>query len=185
MRKVKKNAGKIICAYRLGDHSDVEERMIREGKIIRHTEERYELFSQEAKDGAGQIAKAGDYFKIDSSGKPYPNEKEWFEANHKKIGDGQYMQIPKELNAWEVTEPMCEEIEYLIAEKKMEIHPETPERYFRAMLWGSKLSAAKDAIVIFHEIRRDENHAIEEIDFSFVARSEFEKTYHDCSCETR
>ena len=51
MRRVIKKAGKVVKAYCLGEQSEVEKKLIREGKIIFHDNGEYELFSQEAVNG--------------------------------------------------------------------------------------------------------------------------------------
>lgn len=60
---------------------------------------------------------------------------------------------------------------------KLLINEEDPDRYFSAQLWGTTLSAAKDAVIVFYSVTRDPDGKILEISFNFVARSEFDKTY--------
>ena len=59
-------------AWELGAGSDMEQELIRSGRIIAHSDGTYELFSQEAKEGRGQMAQAGDFFKADNQDYPYP-----------------------------------------------------------------------------------------------------------------
>lgn len=80
MRKAIKLHGKTVSAWRLGDNSDMEKRLIQEGKI-KLSGGLYEIFSREAMSGSGESANAGDYFKVDSQGYPYPNNKEFFEKS--------------------------------------------------------------------------------------------------------
>ena len=54
-----------VRAWELGAGSDMEKEMIRVGKIIAHPDGVYEVFSQESTEGKGQMAHAGDYFKVD------------------------------------------------------------------------------------------------------------------------
>ena len=54
-----------IQAWELGAGSDMEEEMLRRKKIIKHPDGTFELFSLEAAEGKGQIAKPGDFFKVD------------------------------------------------------------------------------------------------------------------------
>ena len=78
----KTNGGrKIVKAYCLGENSEMERQLIQEGAIRKHADGHYELFSLEAKDGQGQTAQPGDYFKVDTlDGKhyPYPNDRKFF-----------------------------------------------------------------------------------------------------------
>lgn len=176
MRKVKKSNGTIVIAYQLGANSDMEQKMIAEGKIKLKADGKYEIFSQEAVNGSGEIAEAGDYFKVDGSGAPYPNNRKWFEENHQYVAENQYLQNPKILDAWVAGDPIGKEMEYLLQTGKLIIHENDPEKYFEAYLWGATLTAAKDAVVIFYSVERD-GEAITDVSFNFVARREFEQTY--------
>ncbi len=79
---VQKKHGKAVRAYELGAGTEAEQRMIAEGKILVHPDGSYELFSQET-DQHGEHAKAGDFFKIDSSDQPYPNARAYFMSNQR------------------------------------------------------------------------------------------------------
>lgn len=177
MRKVTKNQQTIIRAYRLGDSSAEEESMISAGKIYRLQDGSYELFSRESAHGAGEHVEAGDYFKIDNAGYPYPNSCPFFEMNHMHLSGDEYIQKPKALDAWLAGDAICPEIQFLIKEKGLVLRLEHPEVYFNAPLWGSQLSAARDAVLIFYSITRDEQGDIVDADFNFVAREEFNQTY--------
>lgn len=178
MAKVIKNAGKMVQAYQLGAGSSMEQQLISEGKIHRIDDSTFELFSQEVHTGTGEVAKAGDYFKVDNAGFPYPNEKAWFETNHRQIDGDTYEQLPKPLEAWEATEPMTETVQWLVDNGKLDLDESSTEKFFGATLWGSYLTAAKDAVLVFYGVTRDEDGTITGVDFNFVARSEFEATYH-------
>ncbi len=178
MTIIMKNQGQRTKAYRLGACSAMEQKMIKEGKIRLHGDGRYEIFSQEAVNGSGEFAKQGDYFKIDSSRYPYPNKKEWFEAHHQWIGDDEYVQVPQMLEAWEAGEAMTPTVEYLIRTGQLTLNTDDPDRYFEAELWGSGLTASQDALVVIYEVTKDHNGEICYVNFNFLARSEFEKTYH-------
>lgn len=52
-----------VRAWELGKGSDMEKEMLRCGKIVARPDGTYELFSQEATQGKGQVAKAGDFFR--------------------------------------------------------------------------------------------------------------------------
>ena len=180
MAKVVKNNGKQVQAWELGGNSEMEHKLINEGKIVYTGNGTYELFSQEAKSGSGEIAAIGDFFQVDKAGYPYPNKRDWFLANHRHIDADSYEQLPKPMDAWEVTEPVTPEVQFLIDHKGLKLSPDTPEQYFGAELWGAWLTAAEDAVLVFYSVTRDENGAIIDADFNFVARAEFEAAYHYC-----
>lgn len=176
MRWAKKKTSR-IQAWQLGKDTPMERKMIEEGRIIKRDDGRYELFSQEATGPVGQIASAGDYFKVDPPDCPYPNEKGMFERKHRHLEGDWYEQITEPVQIWTVDDPECEEIEYLLASGQLHIHPDDPEHYFSAKLWGTEETAARDAVVVFYEIERDDEGAIERVDFNFVERGYFEKNY--------
>lgn len=183
MRQAIKSKKKIVKAYQLGTGSHMEKLLLEEGTLVLREDGKYELFSQEAVNGKGEVAVAGDYFKVDDiEGKhfPYPNEKSWFEANHTHLHDDEYEQENKPLFIWQATDPVSEEIRYLLDTRKMTIKEEDYEHYFNAFLWGTDLSAAKDATVIFYNIDRDENGGITDIGFNFIAKAQFESDYELC-----
>lgn len=104
MRYAVKNKKNIVTAYQLGAGSDMERNLIEEGAIRLTEDGRYELFSQEAKDGRGQLADKGDYFKVDvKDGKPYPynNMKAWFEENHDHLEGDEYEQKSWPVMVWD------------------------------------------------------------------------------------
>ena len=174
---IQKQTGKPIRAWQLGCVSDTEQQMIAAGKIIRHDDGRYELFSQESVNGHGQLAQSGDYFKVDGAGFPYPNERSWFEAHHEHVQGDEYLQNSEPLEAWDADEPMCPQINFLLDSGRLIIDPEHPEKYFSAFLWGAPLSAAIDAVVVFYKTDYSADGSICDVDYNFVERSEFEKTY--------
>lgn len=180
MARVIKNNGKMVKAWQLGAGSEMEQKLISEGKIVVKDDGSYELFSQEANSGAGEVAQNGDYFKVDNAGYPYPNAKDWFESNHKHTDGDDYEQLPKAMDAWEATEPMTPEVQFLVDSGKMTLDEESEDAYFGAELWGSWLTAAKNAVLVFYGVTRDESGNITDADFNFVARSEFEQTYSYC-----
>lgn len=174
---VQKKHGKRVGAYQLGEGAEAERRMIAEGKIVVHPDGSYELFSQESAEH-GERAQAGDFFKIDSSDYPYPNEKSWFIENHRPTAESNiYEQIPKPLLAWNVDEPECEEITWLKQQGKLIVNSTDTQHYFAAELWGTIERTPKDSIIVFYGVTRDKSGAITDVDFNFVARAEFEKTY--------
>ena len=180
MAKVVKNNGKQVKAWELGTGTSMEFRLLVEEKIVNTPDGGYELFSQEAKSGSGEKAMPGDFFKVDKAGFPYPNQRDWFLENHRHIDGDDYEQLPKPMDAWEATEDITPEVEFLVNHKGLKLSPDTPEQYFGAELWGAWLTAASDAVLVFYSVTRDENGVITDADFNFVARAEFEATYHYC-----
>ena len=174
---------KIVKAYCLGENTEMERKLLQEGAMRKHGDGHYELFSQEARDGKGQTAQPGDYFKVDViEGKhyPYPNDREFFLKNHRHLAGDEYEQLGRPRGIWQVGDEMCEEIQYLLDNGKLTIHPEMPERYFQAVQ-DTSLSAAKDATIVFYGIEKDADGKILDINFNFVARPEFERDY--CYCK--
>lgn len=178
MAKVIKNRGKEVQAWELGKGTEMEIRLIKQGKIVLKGDS-YELFSQEVHCGKGEKANVGDFFKVDKAGYPYPNNREWFIQNHRHIDGDTYEQIPKELLAWESTEEITPEVQFLIDHKGLKLNYENPAQFFGAELWGTWLTATAFAVLVFYSVSY-ENGQIVDADFNFVARSEFVETYHYC-----
>lgn len=197
MKRVIKKTGKAVWAYKLDERKSflgglfsnimvlfkydrklsVLERLVKEGRIRQYRDGRWEIFSREAVNGKGEIANPGDYIKVDSDGYPYPNSVEYFEKHHRHLGGNEYEQIPDAVDAWDVQEDMCPEIKFLMEQKGLVIHEDSEDKYFEAPLWGSTLSAARDAVIIFYSIQRDKDGKITDVDFNFIARTEFNETY--------
>jgi hypothetical protein len=172
MRKAIKNQGKTVLAYELGAGSAIEQQLISAGKIQVLEDGSYGLFSQEAVNGEGQRASAGDYFKLDSTGAPYPNQRQWFLDHHRHLQGDEYEQCPQPVDIWQTEDGPCPEIQFLLDQGLLRINTQDADRYFNAELWGAPLSAKKDAVVVFYSLDRDGT------DFNFVAWEEFQKTYH-------
>lgn len=180
MFRVIKNKVKNVKAYRLGDENPVIDQMIAEGKIRVLENGQYEIFSQEVlKSGAehGELASAGDYVKLDSTGNPYPNDISFFAANHRHISGDDYEQIPKPILAWSAEEPMCEEIRFLVREKGLVLDPEDPEHYYTAPLCRTIEAADIHAVLIFYSILYGDDGDIKDISYNLVEKKEFEKDY--------
>lgn len=176
MKYARKIQGKTVQAYCLGAGSAMEQELIRSGKIQR-SGDTYMLFSQESVNGQGQQARIGDYFKVDGAGCPYPNQREWFRENHRHIEGDLYEQIPKALEIWMARDGENPVIRWLVEQGRLVIREEDRQRYFNAHLWGADLSAAEDAVVVFYAVQRDDAGEITDVDFNFVERREFERTY--------
>lgn len=186
MRYAVKNKRKIVNAYCLGGKSEMEQRLIGLGRIRLLPDGAYELMSQEAKNGVGQRAEPGDYFKVDEVDGvyyPYPNSREYFLNNHTHLEGDAYEQKAVPLAIWQWGDAPCDAIEYLLKEKKMTLNQEDPERFFNAFLWGADLSAAQDSTVVFYDIFRDDNGAVTDVSFNFVVKEEFDRSYTICTDE--
>lgn len=164
-------------AWELGSGSEMEQSMISQGRICAHPNGVYEIFSLEAQDGKGQIAKAGDYFKVEYRGWPQPCNREWFLQNHKHLEGDWYKQIAKPLKIWRKDDPELEEIRFLREKGILQFHPEDPERYFTAFLWNTEETAAQDAVIVFFDVKRDSDGKIEKINFNFVDAEYFQNNY--------
>ena len=166
-----------VRAWQLGAGTEMEKEMVAQGKIKRRNDGAYEVFSMEATGETGQIAKAGDYFKLDDSGKPYPNDKAFFESNHESLGGEWYLQKARPLRIWRADLPMEEPIRFLLDQKTLVIDPDHPDRYFSAQIWGTLETAAQDAVIILWDVQRDGQGQIRHVEFSFVDRRIFGQTY--------
>lgn len=164
--------------YRLGDgeHPVIKE-LIRKGKIKVVGESEYELFSQEAVNGIGQKVTSEYYCRVDSTGSPYPNSPEFVANNLRHIEGDDYEQIPSPVDVWTIYDGMCPEIEYLVKNKGLVIDESSEDKYFSAPLWGTVLSAKKDAYIVFYQIQKNADNEIVDVDFNFVEKREFEMTY--------
>lgn len=180
MKYAVKSKKKIVTAYPLGQGHPMETALIEEGAIRLLPDGSYELFSQEAVNGHGQLARTGDYFKVDTvDGRhyPYPNDREYFLSNHTHLSGDEYEQRNKHLLIWQADEERSEEVRWLVDTGRLTLNPQEPDRFFNAFLWGADLSAAMDATLIFYSVDRDENGAITDISFNFVAKPEFDASY--------
>ena len=166
-----------VQAWQLGKDTAKEAEMIQAGKIRRRPDGTYELFSQEATGETGQLAQPGDYFKVDSQGFPYPNDQAFFESRHEHLQDDWYLQKASPVAAWTADEPKTDAIRFLLERRQLEIHPDTPDRYFAAFLWGTWQTAARDAVIILQHTERNARGEITSVDFYFVAKQEFDRSY--------
>ena len=165
-----------VRAWELGKGSDMEKEMLRCGKIVARPDGTYELFSQEATQGKGQVAKAGDFFKVDDLGFPYPNERRYFLENHTHLKEDWYKQTAKPLKIWRLGDPECEELRYLLDHGILSVYPEDPEHCFSASLWNTIETAASDAVIVFFDVKKKDG-IIDEVNFNFVDAKYFSKYY--------
>ena len=172
---IKENAR--VQAWELGTGSAMEQEMICLGKIIARPDGVYEVFSQEATNGRGEMARAGDFFKVDDRGFPYPNGRVFFLQNHEHLREDWYLQKTKPLKIWQKDDPDCEELRFLLDRGLLSLHPETPERYYSAFVWGTQETAPSDAVLAFYHVDRDPEGIITGIEFNFIVRDYFEKYY--------
>ena len=175
MKRVMKKEGKIVQAYCLGERSAKIDELLKGGKIRRVDKTHWRVFSRESRDG--EEALSGDYIKIDSSGLPYPNNREYFLNNHRHINGDNYEQIPQMLNAWSRKDGMCPEIRFLQRNKGLVMNEDSEEAYFQAPLWGDILSVGREAVIIFYDLQYNLDGTVRDAEFNFVARDEFYKTY--------
>ena len=176
MRRARKKTV-VIRAYRLGERSSGLDKLVAAGLVVLRNDGSYEVHTEETKDGKGEMAHAGDYVKLDASGRPYPNEAGFFEENHRHIDGDQCEQISKDREVWMMGDAMCPEIEFLIKQGRLELHKEDPEHYFQGTGWGTKLIASSDAALVFYEIKKNSDGKITDAEFNFVDRETFEETY--------
>jgi len=164
-------------AWQLGGGSQKEREMLAAGKIRLRPDGEYALFSQESTGKDGEIARQGDYFKVDSQGFPYPNSKAFFEARHRRLEGDWYLQKAVPVQIWTADEPPNDAVRFLLDSGEMALRPDDPAHYFSAFLCGAQQTAARDAVVVFHVIDRDGENRIAHISFAFVAKDQFDKTY--------
>lgn len=176
MRKARKKSV-IVQAYRLGEKSAGLERLMAAGLVSVQGGGTYEIHTVETKESKGEIAYIGDYVKLDVHGNPYPNSAVFFEKHHRHIQGDEYEQLAEEREVWTLGDEMCPEITFLMEQGRLSFHKEDPEHYFQGTGWGTKLSAASDAVVVFYEVKRDAKGQILDAEFNFVDRESFEKTY--------
>ena len=179
MLRVIKNKRTTVKAYQLGSNHEVIKKLMKQGKIRDLGEGRFAVYSQEAINGkeGGEIGVAGDWIKVDGSGCPYPNDKEFFEANHRQIEEDTFEQVPRILYAWNKKCEMCPEIRFLIETKGLKINEKSFEQYYSAKLWGTTEAAAADAMIVFYDIQYKEDGSVKDATFNFVARDAFEKAH--------
>ncbi len=164
-------------AYRLGDGTLKEQEMMDKG-FIRKTDDGYRIFSQEIREGyEGEHVKAGDYFIIDSSGRPYPNNKDFFEAKNIPVEGHIYTKKPAEYDAYRAGEESDETIRFAVNKGILEIDEDVPGSYFRANVFGTVLTGDRDAVIVIYGRIFDENGMLKDVDLNIVAADEFCKLY--------
>lgn len=165
-----------LRAYRLGEDHPMEKKLQAQGLIELQRDGTYRLHSQETRE-QGQLARPGDYFKVDDSGAPYPNDRDFFEENHRHLEGDWYVQQAKPLRAWYEQETPSDALRFILERGLLMVDETSRERRYSAELWGTRLYGAADAVIVFSEVRRDEQGKVTQAEFYFIARETFEKTY--------
>ena len=164
-----------VNACCLGEGSALERELFA-GGLLTLDGEGYRIRSREARENNGQLARRGDFVKVDAGGFPYPNVRAVFLRNHRQTPNG-WVQIPMPREAWAYGKPETEALRWALANGGLTLHEDEPERYFRAVLWNTSLSAPRDAVLVFYRIDRDKDGQIRGMSYNFVVREEFDKSY--------
>lgn len=173
---VRKKEAPPVTACCLGLGSALERELTEEGLLAERPDGRYEVFSRESGESGGELARPGDFVKVDAGGFPYPVAAESFLEEHRPTAGG-YVQIPRRLEAWTAEEPHPAALEWLLAEGRLRLDPQDSARFFRAELWGTQLAAPKDAVLVFYRVHRDLQGEIRDVEFNFVDREIFAQSY--------
>ena len=173
MKKVKKFNVEVI-AFELGGRSSLEQELITQGKIIKNGDS-YEIFSTES-DSSGEVAKLGDFVKIDQAKNPYPNDRERFLNHHIHVGGNEYKQFPQIIDIWKYGDEEDEVIQFLLDSGKLIINHDSRDKFYEAKLWGTTLFAKKSDIVLTYQVKKEASQ-IEDVDFNLIDKDEFDKTY--------
>lgn len=173
MRRVRKSNVR-VTAFELGLETKLEKELIDSGMIVKH-QGYYEIYSKETKED-GEIAKDGDFVKVDKSKKPYPNGRDRFLSHHKHIGGYNYIQFPQEILSWTYDDDQNDVIDYLLSTGKLKINKDSFDKFYQAELWGTTLWAKKTDIVLIYDVKLGKDQ-IEDVDFNLIDKQEFDKTY--------
>ena len=166
-----------VQAWELGAGSVMEQEMIRCRKIVPRPGGIYEIFSREATGKTGQIASAGDFFKVDNYGFPHPWRKAAFLQQHQFLEGDWYQEAARRVKIWRLSDPVCEEIRFLLNRGILRIDPDNPDRCFTALIWGTEETAASDAVVVIFDTDRGAESCITGVNFNFVEIGYFNKHY--------
>lgn len=164
-----------VQAFRLGEQTEQEQQLRLRNQLLQDADGLWRLRNLEAPE-EGELVSMGDYIKLDTEGRPYPNKKDWFEANHTHIEGNWYRQIPVTKTAWCTTEPLCPQMQFLLDRGLLTWRKDDVDQTFSALLWGTRQSAPEDAVILFDRIEYAD-HTLQAVEFHFIAREEFLKTY--------
>ncbi len=165
----------LVRAWQLGAGSDTERSLIACGALRKEANGTYKVFSRESPDH-GQIARPGDYIKLDNGGFPYPNEAAWFEENHTHLDGDRYLQRSPVKEAWFIDETPSAAAAFLLENDLLQLNQHDPDHFFGAHLWGTYQTAPHTAVVVFDKIAR-EGSTVSAVDFHFITREEFRLSY--------
>ena len=166
-----------IQAWELGVDSVMEQEMIRCGKIVARPGGIYEIFSREAVGKKGQIAAAGDFFKVDDYGCPHPWRRAAFLQEHQPLKGDWYQEAARQVKIWRLGDPICEEIRFLLDRGILRVNPNNPDRCFTALIWETEETAASDAVVVIFDTDRDAEGCVAGVHFNFIEIGYFNKYY--------
>ncbi len=169
-----------VCC--LGEGSELEQTLMIRGVLLAKADGSYEVRTRESGENAGEAAKAGDFVKLDSGGFPYPVSRDTFLRNHRLTAEG-YVQIPRVLQAWTLEEAPSPALNWLLAQDRLQLDPQDPAHTFQAELWGTRLTAPRDAVLVFYKILTGDDGEIRDVDFNFVVREVFSESYEILSDE--
>ena len=185
-RYVKNRESRLCKAFCLGDGSLLEKSYIKKGMIMPTGSNRYEIFTKETKEH-GEEAMAGDYVKIGCEGEIYPNKREYFLKNHKKVESEPSGELFEQKESivwvafWEdfevLTEKLPEELKFLIERKGLKVNTGNEESYYEADIWGTHCYAKKDAALVIHRMERNDEGILTGVGFQFVEKGIFENSY--------
>ena len=181
MAKVIEKKCKTVQACELGTKSEMELKLMKTGNIqfCRGMIPIYKIYSQKDS-GKREIAKKGDFVKIDEEGFPYTIHREYFLKNHSYIEENTYEELPQVYVAWESTEEITEEIQFLIANNRLRINTNNYEKFFLYKVNGNWINKAADAVIVFYDIRYDENGSIVSTKVDLIEREKFLEKYRYC-----
>ena len=174
--KVRKRPAGPVTALCLGEGSPLEWELIARGLLVPQPDGGIRVRTRESGEGPGELAQPGDFVKLDQGGFPYPVRREVFLQTHRETETG-FVAIPTTLDAWQLGQPRPEALDWLLARGRLILNESDPERCFSAQLWGTRLTAPGNAVLVFYRIDRDELGQITDVDFNFVVREEFDAAY--------
>ena len=166
-----------VQACCLGQGDGLERELCEKGLLRKLADGNWEVLTREAQ-MQGERAEDGDYVKLDADGMPYPVKQAYFTANHVRQADGRYLQKGRPLRMWCREEEPCAELQFLLDQGLLEHTPHRPEAAYRAFLFGTWQTAAADAVIVFDAVRYNADGELDQVEFHFVARDVFERTYH-------
>ena len=173
---VRKKEAPPVTVFRLGEGSALERELAEKGMLIARPDSSFEVRTRESGEGLGETARAGDFVKLDVGGFPYPVSEEAFLREH-RLTEAGYLQIPRDLQAWTPEEARPAVLDWLLERGRLSLHPEDPAHYYEAERWGTRLTAPEDAVLVFHRILAGPDGEILDVDFNFVVREIFDRSY--------